>query len=244
MVNAMGRIEQITDGLWIATAPVRFAGAWFPHTMTAIRLENGALLLHSPCRPSLQLHDELRALGPVGHVVAPNWFHDLYLREYRLAYPQALFWGPARLRSLKPTLIDRVLTNSTRTPWLSEMAHIQLPGLLAFEECLFFHQPTHTLVIADFLFNLKVQDDTPPFTRLAYNLSGLNGHLAAFPLLRALSVLNRTALRRATSRIFAWDVQRIVVGHGEPINSGAMHALRDALRWLGDPLSATVRRSP
>ena len=208
--------------------------------MTVVRLDDGSLLLHSPCRPSSQLYGGLRALGPVGNVVAPNWFHDLYLREYRQAYPQALFWAPARLQWLKPTLIDRVLDDATRTPWFAWMPHIQLPGLLAFDECLFFHERTRTLLIADFLFNLTAHDDTPPFTRLAYKLSGVNGRLAVFPLLRALSVLNRSALRRATGRIFTWDIQRIIVGHGDPIDSDALPALRDALRWLGDTLGPTA----
>ncbi|TAM78182.1 DUF4336 domain-containing protein [bacterium] len=232
MKNTTEQLDQLADGLWIATMPIRFAGAWFPHTMTVVRLDDGSLLVHSPCRPSPQLHEGLLALGPVAHVVAPNWFHDLYLREYRQAYPQAILWAPARLRWLKPTLIDRVLDDSTRTPWYSEMPHVQLPGLLAFEECLFFHERSRTLVIADFLFNLTARDDTPPFTRLAYKLSGVNGRLAVFPLLRALAVLNRGALRRATDRIFSWDIQRIVVGHGEPIDSDALPELRDALRWL------------
>jgi Domain of unknown function (DUF4336) len=163
--------------LWTAATPIRFAGTWFPHVMTAVRLDAGGVLLHSPCFPSPGLFAEVAQIGDVSDVVAPNWFHDLYLQEYRRRYPRATFWAPEFLRKQKPGLIDRVLDGSTVTPWFAEMPHITLSGLLTFGESPFFHRVTRTLIVADFLMNPVAGRDTPLTTRIGYRLFGLDGRL-------------------------------------------------------------------
>jgi hypothetical protein len=85
--------------------------------MTVIRCSDGLLVVHSPCHPSAELIEQIAGIGHVAHIIAPNWFHDLYLAAYRRLYPRATFWGPTVLqRQLGSTLIDRELTGSTRPP--------------------------------------------------------------------------------------------------------------------------------
>jgi hypothetical protein len=93
-----GRIVQFSESIWTATTPIRFAGIWYPHVMTVLRLDSGELLLHSPCAPSDELVSTIATMGTVGHIVAPNWFHDLFLKQYRYLYPNAVFWGPRFLK--------------------------------------------------------------------------------------------------------------------------------------------------
>jgi hypothetical protein len=95
------RLTPLAESVWVAATPIRLAGVWFPHVMTAIRLDDGTVLLHSPCRLSDELRADLEPLGKVADVVAPNWFHDLYLADYRRTYPAAVFWAPVMLRRLK-----------------------------------------------------------------------------------------------------------------------------------------------
>jgi hypothetical protein len=127
-------LTEFADSVWIAATPIRFAGIWFPHVMTVVRLADGSLLLHSPCHSSEQLTDSIRRIGSVAHVVAPNWFHDLYLTEYRALYPDATLWGPSRLAKL----VDRVLSSDAQTPWYALMPHLTLPGFLALDESILF----------------------------------------------------------------------------------------------------------
>lgn len=199
--------------------------------MAAIRLSDGSIVLHSPCLLSEQLKVDLHKVGPVRHVVAPNWFHDLYLADYRRMYPEATFWGPSLLRRQKPRIIDRVLNEAERPPWYEEMPHIALAGPLTFDECAFFHKRTATLIVADLLMNLRAESDTPPYTKLAYRLAGLDGRLAVFPLLRWFGP--RASLKRAACRMIEWAPDSLVVGHGTPILRDATPRLRRAFRWLG-----------
>ena len=57
------------------------------HRMTVIRLTNGGLVVHSPTRLDLTSQEEFQKLGPIVAIIAPSWWHDLYLREDLGAYP-------------------------------------------------------------------------------------------------------------------------------------------------------------
>jgi hypothetical protein len=40
------------------------------------------------------------------------------------------------------------------------------------------------------------------------------------------------AAYRSVDRILSWDFDRIIVGHGESLKTGAQSALRSAYEWL------------
>jgi len=201
--------------------------------MTVVRLATGGLLLHSPCRPSNELMKEIASIGKVAHVVAPNWFHDLYLNEYRALYRDAVFWAPALLQRQRRLIIDRVLDGAARPPWFDEMPHIALAGLLTFDECIFFHNGARTLIVTDLLMNPSVDDRMPTITRLGYWFFGLNGELKVFPILRWLSLGNRESLRQMVRQISEWNPDRLVVAHGTPVKDDVGEQLHVAFRWLG-----------
>ncbi len=227
-----GKLAPFVDSVWTATTPIRFAGVWQTHVMTVVRLSDGDVLLHSPCRLSSDLREAIAKLGRVTDVVAPNWFHDLYLAEYRAAYPDATFWGPVFLKRQHKTLIDRVLEADVRTKWFEEMPHVTVPGLLTFDESLFYHVPTRTLVVADLLANVRTTDDAPLFTKFGYRLFGFDGSLKVFPLLVWFGQSRRPAIRAAARQIFDWNPERLIVGHGTPISAGAAQQLRTAFHWM------------
>lgn len=223
-------LAPLANGIWTASTPIRFAGVWFPHVMTVVRLQDGSLVIHSPCRFSTSIFEGLAALGTVMHVIAPNWFHDLYLADYRNAYPRATFWGPPLLQKLKGKhSIDA--TFDDRPPWNDSMPHYIVRGLLTFDEALFFHRATATLIVADLLMNLDIPRDAAPFTRLAFALARVGHGLSVFPLLR-LAITDRCSLENAAIQMAAWAPQNIIVAHGSPIASDASRELLRAIEWL------------
>jgi hypothetical protein len=223
----------LADSIWTASVPIRFAGAWFPHVMTVVQSRPGSLLLHSPCALSAGLVAALRNVGTVDDIVAPNWFHDLYLARYRDEFPTATFWGPSRLqKTLGARIIDRVLDGDSTAPWFEVLPHATIKGLLTFDESVFFHVRTRTLIVADCLMNLLTDANTPAFTRFAFRISRADTGLQVFPILRWLSVSNRAALRRAAEQMLEWRPERIVVGHGAPIAQDALPQLCSAFHWL------------
>jgi Domain of unknown function (DUF4336) len=227
-----GTLVPFADSLWTATTPIRFAMTWFPHVMTVVRLTDGRVLLHSPGKPSDHLRREIARIGRVSDVVAPNWFHDLYLREYRDFYPDAAFWGPAFLQRRQRSIINCALDVTTRPPWYAELPYVSLSGLLSFDESAFFHVATRTLIVADLLMNASVGNDAPIVTRLGYRLFGLDGRLRVFPILQWFGVSSRASLGATAQQIFAWNPERLVVGHGRPLEEHVTVKLSAALRWL------------
>lgn len=227
-----GSLTPFVDAIWTATTPIRFAATWQPHVMSVVCLPAARVLLHSPCRPSNALYDAIAQLGTVSDVIAPNWFHDLYLDAYRARYPDATFWAPAFLKRQRPALIDRVLDSGTPAPWSGLLPSVRVAGLLTFDERIFYHVPTRTLIVADLLMNARATPDTPFFTKLGYRLFRLDGSLRVFPVLAWFGQSRRPAVRAAVRQIFEWNPERLIVGHGTPIAHGAAAQLRAALGSL------------
>ena len=223
-------LEPFADSVWIAATPIQFLGIWFPHVMTVIRLTSGRLMLHSPCRPSTVLVQAIANIGSVDYIVAPNWFHDLYLAEYRRLYPESTFWGPRLLKRQKPAIIDHLMEQDTQPPWSTEMPLFTLSGLLTFDESIFFHNASRTLIVADLLANVSVNAGTPFLTRTVYRLTSMDERLAMFPYLRWFGFTARKSLRAAAQRILKWNPERLIVGHGTPIAGNAAAQLGPILR--------------
>ena len=227
-----GRLVSFAESLWTATTPIRFVGTWFPHVMTVVRLGNGTVLLHSPCEPSKTLVEGIARIGPVAHVVAPNWFHDLYLREYRRVFPKARFWGPRFLRRQQPSLVDDELDETIAAPFAAELPFVSLRGLLSFDESIFYYRAARTLIVADLFMNAVAGSNAPLTTRVGYRFFGLDGRVKVFPLLRWLGYSSRPSLRRAAAQMRDWNPQRLIVGHGSPVSEGVPQILQRALHFL------------
>jgi hypothetical protein len=235
MGNVTVPLEPSGEGVWTAATPVRFAGTWFPHVMTIVRLSDGDLLLHSPCRPDPEILEAVERLGSVRHLVAPNWFHDLYLAAYIARYPDATLWAPRFLARQHRGLEVSVLDDGAQPPWVREFAYVSLSGLWTFDECIFFHVPSGTLVVADLLMNVFTTSQTPWFTKLVARLFRLDGRLQVFHLVRLLRSCHRVRLRAAVIQMLAWSPQTLVIGHGHIISYDVPQRLRRAFAWLGLP---------
>jgi hypothetical protein len=82
---------------WDHEMPIRFGGLPLWHRMTVIRLTNGGLVVHSPTRLDIASQEEFQKLGPILAIIAPSWWHDLYLQQYLNAYPDARLYGAPTL---------------------------------------------------------------------------------------------------------------------------------------------------
>ncbi len=89
-------LEPLGSDLWFADGGiVSFNGFDYPTRMAIVRLADGGLWLWSPVKKTAAIEDEVRALGPVRHIVSPNKLHYLFLGEWQAAFPDAKLWGTA-----------------------------------------------------------------------------------------------------------------------------------------------------
>ena len=82
--------KPVARDIWVVDGPViRFYKLPFSTRATILRLENGDIWLHSPTRWSPELQGRIAALGPIRHLIAPNWIHYAYIADWQKALPQA-----------------------------------------------------------------------------------------------------------------------------------------------------------
>jgi hypothetical protein len=94
----------VKDQIWLCEYPVRLAGTKFDARMTVVRLSSGELMLHSPCNITAAIAEEILALGPVGHIVAPGNFHHMYVAAAQAAFPEARTWLCPGIECRRPGL--------------------------------------------------------------------------------------------------------------------------------------------
>lgn len=227
MPNAL---RQLADTLWVADRDQTFYGLPVGTRMTVMRLAGGRLLLHSPVALDPQLRAELDAIGRVCFAVAPNRVHHLYAGDVAKAYPGTRLWVAPGLERKRPDLVfEAVLDDEAPEPWRDEVDQVFFRGRPYENEVTFFHRPSRTLILCDLAFNFGPRAALP--TRLLMKLLRSYGHLAPSKL-DPLLIRDRRAARDSLERILAWDFDRIIVAHGDVLESGGHEILRQGYSWL------------
>ena len=226
-------MQQLDSDLWIAESPLRFVGLEVGARMTVVRLPGPKLLLHSPIAATEELVREVKALGPVAYLVAPNRFHHLFVSEWLKVCPEASVYAAPGVDEKRPDLrFARVLTDEPESDWAGTIDQVLVSGFPLANEVVFFHQPSRTLIATDLAFNIGAS--SPPLTRLVFRLSRAYGRLAP-TLLERLFIRDRSAFRRSLERILEWPFERVVVAHGQVSETGGRAEIEDGYSWiLGD----------
>ena len=90
--------HHITNNIIIFTAEHRYLGLEFGCRMTAIRLKNGDVILHSPIALDGDAQARINEFGTVRHIIAPSLFHFTYLEACIKAFPEAQVYGAKGLK--------------------------------------------------------------------------------------------------------------------------------------------------
>jgi len=227
-------MKQIDHGLWVADQTLRFAGLEVGARMTVVRLPAGGLLLHSPIRPTKELVEEVRTLGAVGALVAPNRFHHLFAAAWLDACPGTPLFVAPGLESKRPDLpAAGVLSDVPELIWNGALEQIVIQGLPMTNEVVFFHPASRTLIVTDLAFHIG--PDRPALTRWAFSLLGAYRRLAP-TFLERLIIRDRARFRASLQHVLEWPFERVVVAHGSVLEAGGRRELARGYAWLlGSP---------
>jgi hypothetical protein len=176
--------------------------------------------------------EQFQKRGPIVAIVAPSWWHDLYLREYLDAYPDARLYGaPTFLRWNRSLPSAEVLGDSEPSLWKGEIDQVHVQGIgLFLDEIEFYHRPSRSLIVADLFFNLSSKDAWITRTMGSLVIGPFPG--CRFARLYRPAVIDRRRMRTALERILDWDFEQIIVGHGAVVESNGKEVFRAAFRWL------------
>ncbi len=225
-------LRKLADNIWVAERPQSFYGLEVGTRMTVIRLADASLLLHSPVALDAELRRELDSIGRVRFVVAPNRVHHLYAGKVADAYPHARLWIAPGLETKRPDLsFVAVLGDEAPAEWKDQVDQVFFRGRPYENEVVFCHRASRTLLLCDLAFNFGPRAAT--LTRLLMRLIRSYGRFGPSKL-DPLLIRDPVAARQSLQRILAWDFDRVVVAHGEVLESGGNQALREGYRWLLD----------
>jgi hypothetical protein len=188
------------------------------------------LLVHSPVALTPQRRAAVEALGAVAHLYAPNLYHHLHLSPWAAAFPAARVHAPAGLQRKRPDLrIDRTHPAAPEPAFAGVLHEVPIDGFRLAETVL-VHASSGTAVVADLVHNVG----RPPglWSQLYTRAMGFHDRLALSRVLRWAAVSDRRAFRRSLDALLSLAFDRLIVGHGAAIATGARDRLAAAHHWL------------
>ena len=122
--------------------------------------------------------------------------------------------------------------------WSGELEVGKIAGMPQVQEHAILHVPSRTLIVADLFFNFG--ENASPWTRfVARRLMRLPEGRGMSPVFRSM-IKNREVFPRSLRDIFAWDFDRIIVAHGEVIETGGKSEVAGGAGPSGDRFVAAL----
>ena len=230
-------LDELGPDLWIADGGiVSFFGFDYPTRMALVRLEDGGLWLWSPIALTPAIEHEVRALGPVRHLVSPNKLHHLFLAAWKAKFPDAKLWGPASTVARFSDLgFSGVLADDPPADWAGQIDQFYFPNSPFLEELIFFHRKSRSAIIADLSQPFSeefLERHWPLWLRWIARRAKMVESRGYPPFEIRFSFRHRAAGRAKVRALIDERPERVVVAHGEIARSGGIEFLRRAFAWL------------
>ncbi|MFP2905680.1 hypothetical protein ACLESD_11605 [Pyxidicoccus sp. 3LFB2] len=190
-------------------------------------LASGRVLL-SPASTLTQ--EALLGAGPVTDIVAPNLFHTGGIKAASAAHPQARVWGPPGCREKQPGITWHGVLGQDTWTHEGELPVFPVEGMPGFNEHVFFHKASRSLLVSDLVFN--VVDARGLGAWLIFSLFGTHRRLGVSRLFLKYAK-DRPAFEASLKRITALEFDHLLMGHGAIVMNDGRAALIGALKERG-----------
>jgi hypothetical protein len=215
-------LTRIAPNLWHMERGFKAAGLPVSSRMTVVRFDDGRLWLHSPVRFDEAVADQLRSLGEVAWIVAPNRAHHLFAKHAQRMFPQAALYGAPGLAAKRPDLAGLVeLGDTVPREWQDELDQVCIRGMPFVNEVVWFHKASQTLIMTDVLQCWCGELDWK--SALYARLTGVRGHLDV-PRTVRLVTRDRAKFAGSARIILGWPFTRVITAHNSIVEHDA-HAL-------------------
>ena len=207
----------------------------FPTRMVVVRLEGGRLWLHSPIAPDPTLVEQVRSLGEVAFIIAPNSIHYWFLPEWAALFADArCYLAPGiieRAKGRKALPEAQLLGAQPPDEWGGAFDQVVIEGPVV-SEAIFHHRASRSAILVDLIENFEPGRINSWFWRVGGKLAGV-----LYPDGMAPADYRRTfrkhmpQVSQELSRVIGWAPQRAVMAHGRPYPDNAQVELQRAFRW-------------
>lgn len=222
----------VADQLWSVAHEIRMIpGVYLPARMVVMRLDDKRLALHSPVPITDAMAAKIDALGTVAVIIAPNNYHHLSLPKAAARYPEAEVWAAPGLPEKRKDLTFKSLLGPAAAPaWSSTLKPLFLAGAPKMDETVFVHRGTRSLIVTDSFFNLG-SHKKGLLSSTVFRLTGSWKKPGQSRIWRSI-VKDRPAMLASTDAVLAEDFDRVIMAHGDVIETGGHAAFTAATRWL------------
>src|SRR5690606_2731446 len=223
-------IVKLSENLWWVRGAI--PGMSLKRVMTAIRLEDGTLALHSAIALEPQARAELESFGEPAFLIVPNSGHRLDAPAYKRRYPKLRVFAPRGSRAGVSEVVP-VDGSYEDFPEFPSLRLETLTGVGEKEGVLLVRSSDGTsVVLNDVMFNMDRKKD--PLGFFFTTLLGSAPGPRVSRLAKLVFVKDKAALRAEFERLAAIDdLVRVIVAH-EKVASGsdARAALLKAATFL------------
>lgn len=223
-------LRNLAPNLWLKNYPLKMLGADLRRVVTVIRLASGKLIVHSTAPFSAEDVAAIRALGEPAWIVDTLLRHDTFAKEGRGAFPNAAYLAPQGFSELAGVPATPILPAPAE--WSEEVEVLAIDGAPEFGEVVMLHRPSRTLIVADLVFNFPSPQGFWTKTLLSFASVGGQHEPGVTKPFKA-AVKDPAAYEASIRKVLAWDFDRIIVGHGDPVETGGKEKLRTTLREAG-----------
>ncbi len=223
-------MRKISTRMWVHEDSMPMLGTRLALRMSILKLADDSLWMCTPTPHDPQLENRVAEMGEVKYIVAPSNGHNLFLEAWQSAFPDAAVYLAAGIPKKRPNLKDYTLLRDLDTPpWQRDLEMIAMGGAPFFDEHMFYHGRSKTLLVTDFFQNytgVKQKGLGKIVTKFILEPIGFKGKCLAPPLKTKFAVKDRQALRASLDRLWDLDIECVVPAHGDIFEQDAKQAIR------------------
>ena len=221
----------LTPDLFVVEQPFGFMGLDMGARMTVVRRKNGDLWAYAPFHLEADEETALKAQGKVTDIVVPNTFHTTQVGQFARRFPDATVWALPEVEK-KLSGVPHQTLEVLPDGWNEDFDSLLFDGAKGFREWIVCHRASQTLLLTDVGFHLPRQ--TKPVGRVVSRLNDIGRRFGPSRFERNLMRFGDQVRERAQIETIAgWSFERILPGHGFPIERDAKKQFRAAYRFLG-----------
>lgn len=229
-------LEKIDTNIWVAEQKLKYLGLEVGTRMTIIRLKNGELVVISPIKVDEETINQIKTLGKVSIIIAPNLYHHLFISDFKSVYPDAQIFAAPGLESKRQDInFDRII-HQGKIGKQDEIEYFLFEGFktltpkgaFPLNEIVFFHQQSQTLILTDTAFHF---DETFPFiTKLVTRVIG--GYKKLEPSrLEKIAIQEKQKVKNSIQTVLSWNFERVIVAHGSIVDNQGKEKLKEGYKW-------------
>ena len=220
-----GKLTPIDDSILTVEGRIKMPLMDLPRRMTVVRLRDSRLVVWSAIALDEPAMATLEAFGNPAFLIVPNDHHRLDATAWKNRYPQMKVISPEGARD---KIADVVAVDTTSPDFGDDSVEfVTVPGTRAHEAALIVQTAKGTtLVLNDLVGNIRA---APGIDGWLLRLAGFAGDDAQIPRVVKMALVKDAADLRA--QLLQWaelpTLTRILVSHGDPIESDPRGTLRE-----------------